>query len=206
MPRLQLPACDAARRNARRLFLGSIRLILSPFALLVVSLVAASAPRARAAEISEFEVKAAALVNIVGFVEWPATAFANPEAPLVIGVLGRDRVVSLLEDLAATEKSHGRRIALEHYATPAEARSCHVLYVAQTAHARWPGMRSQFVGRPVLTVSDAPNFARQSGIVQFAIERNKLRLIVNLGAARLAGLTISSKVLRLADVVGDSAR
>ena len=52
-----------------------------------------------------------------------------------------------------------------------------------------------------LTVSDAENFARRGGMIRFVNENNKVRLRINVGAAREAGLTISSKLLRPAEIV-----
>lgn len=151
----------------------------------------------------EMEVKAAALYNIIVFTEWPTTAFADANAPLVVGVLGRGPITDLLHDLIANEMWRGRKVVLQHYSSPAEVKDCQVLYVGHTEHDQWPRMRTRFAGRPVLTASDAPDFARNGGIVQFGLEHNRLKLTVNLTAARAAGLTISSKVLRLADVVGE---
>src|SRR6185295_43487 len=39
---------------------------------------------------NEREVKAVFLFNFVQFVDWPMEAFAGPQAPVVIGVLGDD--------------------------------------------------------------------------------------------------------------------
>jgi hypothetical protein len=182
---------------------ATVKILLAAFALSLVfpSLLIAADP-ARPVN-RENELKAAALYNIIGFTEWPATAFATPDTPLVIGVIGRGPVTPLLQSFIENESWHGRRLVLEHYASPSQAKNCHVLYVDQSEHARWPSLRRQFAGRAVLTVCDAPTFARQGGIVQLGIERNKLKLTVNLAAARAGELTISSKVLRLADVVGD---
>jgi hypothetical protein len=152
----------------------------------------------------EHQIKAAALCNIIAFTEWPAPAFATPESPLVFGVLGVGPIESLLDEFLANETWQGRPVKLRRLRSPAEARVCHVLFVARSEHARWPALAKVCARLPILTVSDAENFARQGGIVQLAVERNKLQLIVNLGAVRSSGLVISSKVLRLANVIGDS--
>ena len=39
-------------------------------------------------------------------------------------------------------------------------------------------------------------------MIQFATENNRIRLRINVEAARAAGLTISSKLLRPAEIVG----
>lgn len=152
----------------------------------------------------EAEIKAAALYNIIAFTGWPAEAFSSPEAPLVIGVLGVGPVEALLGRMVDNETWHGRRIVLEHYARASDIKRCHVLFIAQSEQARWTTVRGVVSGRPVLTVCDLENFVRQGGIVQFTVERNKLRLRVNLGAARQSNLRISSNVLRLAEIVGDA--
>ena len=182
------------------------RPLLGAAVLFAVSLAAVRAVESPPPVAREHEVKAAALYNIISFTDWPATAFSAPAAPLVIGILGQGPVSDMLQLLVQNETWHGRRLLLERYTSPEQAKNCHVLYVARSEQPRWNAVRSQFAGRTVLTVCDAPNFARQGGIVQLGIERNKLKLTVNLAAARAANLTISSKVLRLADVVGDEGR
>jgi hypothetical protein len=152
-------------------------------------------------EPGEHELKAAAVSNLVAFTEWPASAFQTPDAPLVIGVLGRGPVAGLLAHHLANETWQGRKITVRQMAAAGDARSCHAIYISPSEMAAWRGVASQFARASLLTISDAENFARDGGIVQLAFERNELRLIVNVAVARECGLTISSKVLRLARVV-----
>lgn len=149
----------------------------------------------------EHQVKAAALYNLIAFTDWPASVFQTPESPLVIGILGQGPITALLKDFVAAEVWHGRRIQLRTLASPAEAQSCHVLYIARSEHSRWRSISRQFVGRPILTVGDEENFALDGGVVQLTVNRNKLQIVVNRGVAQAGGLTISSKVLRLAAVI-----
>ena len=149
--------------------------------------------------------KAAAFYNIVTFTDWPASSFTSSDAPLVIGILGQGPVATVLDALVANETWHGRRVIVKHFAAPAAARNCHVLFIARSEQGRWRTISRHFAKRPVLTVSDVDDFARQGGVVQLGVDRNKLHLIVNMTAARNNGLTISSKVLRLAEVIDESA-
>ncbi len=66
---------------------------------------------------------------------------------------------------------------------------------------RVPDILSVFKNRPVLTVSDADDFASQGGIIEFFTDKSRIRLRINLDAADAAKLTISSKLLRVAEVV-----
>jgi len=56
-------------------------------------------------------------------------------------------------------------------------------------------------GLPILTIGDAPGFARRGGIMNFILEDNKVRFEVNVEAAKDADLTISSRLLTLARIV-----
>ena len=58
--------------------------------------------------------------------------------------------------------------------------------------------------RFILTVSDTENFAARSGSVQFSVVRNKLPIVVNLTATSAPVLTLSSKHLRPAEVIGEA--
>lgn len=185
-------------QNARRRS-SPLRSLVVALALVIPGHGAAEA--ARPAGIPEQDLKAAAIYNIIGFVEWPTQAFPAEDSPLVIGILGRGPVADLIGQFVANETWHGRPVVLRPLSTAAEGRLCHVVYIARSEHARWRTIRNQFSRLPILTLCDAEQFAQQGGILQLAIERNRLRLTVNLEAARAAGLTISAKILRLAQVI-----
>ena len=53
-------------------------------------------------------------------------------------------------------------------------------------------------GRPVLTVADSEGWLDQGVMINLSRRQARLAFDINLGAARQAGLRISSKLLRLA--------
>jgi hypothetical protein len=58
---------------------------------------------------------------------------------------------------------------------------------------------------PILTIGDAPGFARRGGIINFMLEDNKVRFEVNVEAAKHAVLNISSRLLALAKITTQPA-
>jgi hypothetical protein len=56
-------------------------------------------------------------------------------------------------------------------------------------------------GRNILTVGGAEDFATRGVMIGFATEKNKTRLKINVKAAKAASLTISSKLLRPAEII-----
>lgn len=150
---------------------------------------------------SEYDVKAAYLFNFTRLVKWPASAFASPQAPLVIGVVGRDPFNGGLDGTLRGQKAGVRPIEVRHVSAgdAAALQTCHLIYV--TAADRFPEVARAVQGHPVLAVGDAENFARNGGIIGFVTRDRKIKLEINNDAARQLRLSIPSDLLGIATIV-----
>lgn len=160
----------------------------------------ASLPASAAAP-TEYQVKAVFLFNFSQFVDWPPAAFARPRSPITICVLGHDPFGAALDDIVQGEIVNGRPLEVQRYRTVEELGDCHILFIDRSEQSRFGEILAQLDGRSVLTVGDVDGFARRGGMIRFVTVGNKIRLRVNLDAAQAAGLTISSKLLRPAEIV-----
>lgn len=154
----------------------------------------------------EYDVKAVFLFNFAQFVDWPADAFPTPETPFTIGILGSDPFGRALDDVVREERVRNRKVVVRHFQRVEEVRVCHILFIGTSEARRLPQILAELQGRPILTVSELDQFAPQGGMIRFYTEAAKVRLRINNEAARLAHLTISSKLLRLADVFNPDGR
>ena len=161
---------------------------------------AVPAPAQRAA-FDEREVKAVFLFNFAQFVDWPANAFSAPEAPIVIGILGEDPFGAVLDEVVGGEIVKGRRLAISRFRRVEDINTCHILFVSPSEAGLYEHILTSLIGLPILTVGEAANFTNR-GITRFLTEQNRVRLEINLAAAKAAGLTISSNLLRAARIVG----
>lgn len=152
-----------------------------------------------AAAHTEYEIESAMLYNFTKFVEWPGSALGESGAPVVVGVWN-DGLVPVLEAALLNKTVYGHPIVVRRLNSSAEAKSCAVLLVG--AADRNEIVRIvQSVGRsPVLTVGERVQFSRLGGVIAFIRDGNRIRFEINLDAAERAGLQVSSKLLRLADV------
>lgn len=141
------------------------------------------------------------LYKLSQFVEWPARAFRGPAAPLVIGVLGQDPFGAYLDELVRGEKIGDRALMVRRYQHPEDVADCHILFVSRSEAGALETILARLAGRSVLTVSDVDAFAQAGGMVRFVMEGGKIRLRINVEAAKACDLTISSKILRLATIV-----
>jgi len=185
-------------RGARlRIFLQAL-LARLPL-LLLLATVATAAPTP-----SEYQVKAVFLFNFTQFVDWPADSFADGRAPFVIGVLGHDPFGSALDEAVRGETVNGRTLVVERFRSIAELKPCQILFIDRSASSDTRKTLSS-IGHPgTLTVSDSDADAQPDVIIRFLNEGKKIRLRINVDSARDAGLVISSKLLRPAEVVSSS--
>jgi hypothetical protein len=150
---------------------------------------------------TEYQIKAVFLFNFTQFVEWPANAFPEKQSPLVIGVLGQDPFGTYLDETVKGEKVNGHPLVVRRFNNTDEASLCHILFIHSDKTEHLDQVLKTLKGRSILTVGDATDFARNGGMVRFFKENNKIRIRINLEATKAADLTISSKLLRLAEIV-----
>jgi len=173
---------------------------LGLIAFTVLMLLGAPLP-AQTAATPEYQVEAVFLFNFTQFVEWPPDAFTDSKSPIVIGLLGEDPFGTYLDEAVRGEKIDGRALVVRRFRRLEDVLVCHVLFISQSEAADLDRILSELKGRALLTVSDLESFSRRGGIVRFVNENNRVRLRVNVEAAKAARLTISSKLLRVAEIV-----
>jgi hypothetical protein len=149
----------------------------------------------------EYQVKAVFLYNFTQFVDWPAEAFAAPDAPMVIGILGQDPFENYLDDVVRGEKSGGHPIVVKRFRDIGSVRDCHLLFVGGEESRRPQSVLAALKDRTILTVGDSEEFSKRGGMIDFITRRGKIRLEINVETVRAANLAVSSKLLRLADIV-----
>jgi hypothetical protein len=176
------------------------RLALRGLAAVLLGL-AAVGPARGAPPSVEYQIKAVFLFNFAQFVEWPPGAFRDPRAPFVIGVLGEDPFGTYLDEAVRGEKIGERPLVVRRYRRGEDIADCNILFISRSEAGRIDPIIASLRGHSVLTVGEDDGFIRQGGILRFVTENHKIRLRINVEAARAAGLTISSKLLRPAMIV-----
>jgi YfiR/HmsC-like len=159
---------------------------------------ALAAPRARGDGLAdEYDVKAAMLLNVVKFVEWPSAAAGD----LRVCVLGAPRFARALAATARRAGAGARAVAVSEPRS-ADGGRCDVAVIGRDGDAAVEELAGELAEAGVLTVADAEGWAARGVQVNFYVEGDRVRLEVNLAAVRRARLRVSSKLLHLARVVG----
>jgi hypothetical protein len=147
---------------------------------------------------SEYQVKAVFLFNFAQFVDWQP---ADAQTPLRIGILGDDPFGTFLDETVRGERVGVRPIEIRRYREIGEIDACNILFITRSQNERVGQILAALQNRPILTVSDGEDFAQRGGMIQFVNDKNRVRLRINLEAAQAANVAISSKLLRVAEIV-----
>ena len=145
----------------------------------------------------EYKVKAGFLINFARFINWPDSAFATPDTPFTIGLMGPDRFGNAL-DAASRKQAHGRPISVVRVNSIGEAKSCHLLYISDSDRTDMTVLLAQLGDRPIVTVGDMDNFAEEGGSIEFITRNGKLAFIINNTSTKKNGLKIPANLLNLA--------
>jgi hypothetical protein len=176
--------------SRRRFFLGWLGLML------IFRSAMGTAPRG----LSEQELKAAALNQVVHFVRWPTSSFLDSSSPFVIGVYGRDPFDGVLDDLVRGENVSGHPIKLVHCFTPEAAANCHAVFISSADLRMADRLVHELSSRSILTVTDGQTVESLGAIIALTVSEHRIHIFANLGAARKANLALSSKLLSLAEI------
>ena len=154
--------------------------------------------RARADEPLELAVKATYLYKLAPFVTWPASAWADPAAPLVICVQGKDPFGPVLDRAVAGQRIGGRPVIVRRLPHVDPTSGCQIVYIGGSDTQPEPAALHEIGKAPVLTVTDQERGTGAPGDVHLVLMDGRVRFLIDNGQAQQQGLAISSKLLALA--------
>jgi hypothetical protein len=170
-------------------------MMLRPLLVPVLALaLAGSTLRAQPATVPEYSAKAGFLTTIARYTTWPPEAFASPDAPIVIGVLGADPFGDILTMTAAASRGT-RPIQVRHLRTPRDADGVHIVFIGRGESRNEALWIAAIKDKPILTVGESGETLAHGGILEFIRVQDKIGFAVNLPAAQQAGLRLSSDLL-----------
>jgi YfiR/HmsC-like len=146
---------------------------------------------------TEDDVKAAYLFNFSHFVHYPA---GDPAAAKTFDIclIGRNDIGLILQSVVQNENVNGQPVRILQPAHAADARTCAIVYIGSSEASRIEKDLAAMEGSNALTVSDAPHFTDNGGMIQFVLQNSRVRFNVNLSSAEHARLVLSSELLKVA--------
>lgn len=149
----------------------------------------------------ERSVKAAFLYKFLGYAEFPASAFAEPGSPVVIGVVGADEMAAELGRIVAGRSVNNRPVLVKTLRDNEAPSGVHLLFVAGADGARVARVLKAAQPSPILLVTESENGLQLGSVINFKIIDERVRFDVSLEAADKNNVKLSSRLLTVANHV-----
>src|SRR5256885_3178090 len=94
-----------------------------------------AAAQPAASEAKAHEARAHFVGNLIKSTEWPKEAFANEDAPFILGILGKDSFGDRL-DIVKVYGTKGRKLEVKHFLKAQQVESCHLLFISSSEENR----------------------------------------------------------------------
>ena len=147
---------------------------------------------------SEYDVKAAMLLNFARFTDWPDHAGA---ATLPICAVSNDAVANEMERVLKGKQVGQEPVEFKRVKSTNEARDCRVLFFTAAAYKETKVILADNSLQGVLTVGESDSFLRMGGVLVFRTENDRIRFEVSLPARNRQNIRLSAKMLSVASVV-----
>jgi hypothetical protein len=146
-------------------------------------------------------IEAVFLYNLSHYVFWPEH---RGEVEINICLVGTSYIGPYLKEVQKIDQTKNKILNVFHAENTQSVLNgdykCHIVYFSKTFLKNNLSEIKSFHNLNALTVSSADQFS-ETGAVELGSFEGRLKLIINLKMVKEAGLSVSSKLLRLAKVV-----
>lgn len=151
---------------------------------------------AAGAVVDEYAVKAAIAYNIARYTEWPK----RNEREFTFCVIGDHNAYSGFS-LLGKKQLYTLPINVKHIQKLSDVSTCSVLFVSKDSRNLLPRIHAATANQPILTIGEMPGFNESGGVVNLLTRDDKIIFFISRKSAKTANLKVSSKLLRLAELV-----
>lgn len=157
------------------------------------------------ADLPEHDVKAAYIARFTEFIEWPESQAVEQIKPTFdICVFGDHPIEMSLAKLPSLITVKKRRIDVRRISVANAAASCDILFLPASQNDELPQIKTVAHGKPVLVINEIPSAVYRGQIVSLYSNQGRMRFDLHLDQAQGVGFKISSRLLKLANIVAEA--
>lgn len=147
------------------------------------------------------ETKSKLILRYLKYVKWPKEINPNPMNPLSFCLFRGDPLEEYIPLYASKEKMN-YQIKIKKVGYKDSFTKCHVLFVNEDSIDNIDNVITNTKGRPILTMSDLPVFAKKGGITAIYVQNKKqaTTLDVNTTSLKTSGLTIDTDLISVMNI------
>lgn len=148
---------------------------------------------------TEDGIKAAFVYNFAKFTEWPAGAFADGSAPIIVGFVGAASLADIFEKNVVGKNANGRDFVIKKLSDAAGVEKCQIVYV--TSSSQVGAVVAALKSKPVLIVGEGEEILSTGGSIRLFKDGTKIAFDLNLTAIAAVGLKVDPKLQKTAHSV-----
>ncbi len=149
----------------------------------------------------EQKIKAALLLKLTHFIDWPESSQNTSSGIFKICILGQNEFGSALK-LLNGKKVNELTVETEQFNNSQSIiNNCQLVFISESKRPFLTSILNKFDRTPVLTISDSKQFAEKGGMIQLVTKNKHISFKINLKRAKASGLRISSTLLQLSTIV-----
>jgi len=151
-----------------------------------------------AATEKEYMLKAGFLYNFARFANWVTPTYHNNNFTLC----SPDKSFIDIADVALTKRNIQKRPLINKHISlePNSIKLCDMVFITSKTYANWKSTPN-LTYKNILLVGENDGFIESNGHIRFFLSSGKVRFEISPNNLKIDGLTMSSKVLRLARIV-----
>jgi len=149
------------------------------------------------AELKTHQIKAAYLYQISKFVFWPEER--KQVDHFQVCQMGRDSYAGNLNKISG-RSVFNKPVIIRSVDSLSNAQDCHLLVLSDPTKIPLKELRTWLSQNSVLTVVDGEEYWER-GMVTFVLEKQRVRLHINLSLAKTSGLTFAANLLEVASEI-----
>ena len=178
--------------------------------------VLARGPESTKEPASEYELKAAYLLNFLKLTEWPEGSLEDEDedvdedgetpGPLTVVIVGADPFKDELDKTFEDQTAQGRSIQVVRMGgLPDEDEELegHLVFCALSKAQDRSRLLKRLSGRPMMLVGERDGFADDGAHINFYLLEERVKFEVNVDSVKRSGLEVSATLLKLAKIVRD---
>jgi len=187
-----------------RLVIGRIRFQLITLLVLCISGILPTSV-CSADELEQAKLKVLYTYKIGKFAEWPDNKLNATTGNFQLCILGRNPFSQQALNMIIGKSVQGIPLSIETFdsslITEEVLSTCHIVFISSSEKKRLSTILFSLQKMPVLTVSDIHGFSDSGGMITLVKDHGKLRFQINQKALQQANISVSSKIIELAEII-----
>lgn len=139
-------------------------------------------------------------LNVARFTSWPERAFKNAENTLNLCVFGNSIVQQSFENID-NKVINNKIVHIINLMRLRNLNQCQLIYLSELGRNKLIALLLELKCQPILTVGENMQFLQAGGMVGLEQINGKMQLNINLPMIKQSELVISSRLLKLANIV-----